>query len=78
MEPTAKRIARAYGWPFLRIEAQEWPELLKHYEVKTLPELILAHGEKVLRRWRGFYPEIAIRAEIERVFEGGTDDGERA
>jgi len=77
MEPTLARIARAYGWPFLRLEVAAWPELLKRYEVKTLPELILAHGEKVLGRWRGFYPEGVLRTEIEGILKGGTDDGNR-
>ena len=43
MAPMAKRIAREHGWPFLPIEAGEWPELLRHYGIKTLPELVLAH-----------------------------------
>lgn len=75
MAPVAARIAREHGWPFLPIEAGDWPELVRRYGIKTLPELVLAHGDEVLRRWRGFHPEIALRAEIESLFKrGGADD----
>ena len=74
MAPMVKRIARKYRIPLTLLDVDEQPGLVRTHGLRHMPTLMLVHGDRVLRRWDGLHPEMAIRHGLEECLGRSEHD----
>jgi putative thioredoxin len=66
--PLLDRIADEYGGRFVlaKVNTEEQPPLAAHFQVRSIPTVLLIHHGEVVDQFVGLQPEAAIRALLDR------------
>ena len=84
--PLLDRIADDYGGRLIlaKVNTEEQTQLATHFQIRSIPTVMLVHRGEVVEQFTGLQPEAAIRALLDRHVPaaGATEDspavGERA
>jgi putative thioredoxin len=73
--PLLDRIADDYAGRFIlaKVNTEEQPQLASHFQIRSIPTVVLIHQGEVVEQFVGLQPEPAIRALLDRyVAPAGT------
>jgi putative thioredoxin len=76
--PLLDRIADDYGGRFIlaKVNTEEQPQLASHFQIRSIPTVLLIHQGEVVDQFVGLQPEPAIRALLDRYVSPAGDDVE--
>ena len=70
LKPKLEELSRELGVPLDVVDIQEEPQLSAKFLVFSAPTILVADGERELRRWSGVFSVDEVRSYLERVKEG--------
>jgi putative thioredoxin len=73
--PLLDRIADDYEGRFVlaKVNTEEQPQLASHFQVRSIPTVLLIHQGEVVEQFVGLQPEAAIKALLDRYVGPATD-----
>ncbi len=77
--PLLDRIADDYEGRFIlaKVNTEEQPQLASHFQIRSIPTVLLIHQGEVVDQFVGLQPEAAIKALLDR-YVSPAGDGCRA
>jgi len=76
LTPTLERIADEYVGRFIlaKVNTDEQPQLAGHFQIRSIPTVMLVHRGEVVDQFTGVQPESTIKALLDRHVAPATGD----